>query len=296
MAAVAPAGSAPVIQDGWLQSCCCVTQKPRDEIAQWMLLDTNAHASPSCMQMLLCQCRSEERVASGIEDVPQLAGLAGATLQRAPPDWPTKGSVQTLKWCTYDKEKRVADLQVFGGFGGPSNVGLWTEPVSLKWHCLINLARCCVRACALERSLALRTRAAQPCHIHSIHGHRIFSRSPAAQNYSYRFTFSEDYRHADIQIRANCCCVCLVPPCAPAWCKVPDAITRFNAVQHESSGSGEYWVRSSSTCAGDCTAPATEPETFAMRHPPLSTAPLLSDIGARGPALSCGQGSTRMTS
>jgi len=154
MAAVAPAGSAPVIQDGWLQSCCCVTQKPRDEIAQWMLLDTNAHASPSCMQMLLCQCRSEERVASGIEDVPQLAGLAGATLQRAPPDWPTKGSVQTLKWCRYDKEKRVADLQVFGGFGGPSNVGLWTEPVSLKWHCLINLARCCVRARALERSLA----------------------------------------------------------------------------------------------------------------------------------------------
>ena len=156
MAAVAPAGSAPVIQDGWLQSCCCVTQKPRDEIAQWMLLDTNAHASPSCMQMLLCQCRSEERVASGIEDVPQLAGLAGATLQRAPPHWPTKGSVQTLKWCTYDKEKRVADLQVFGGFGGPSNVGLWTEPVSLKWHCLINLARCCVRARALERSFALR--------------------------------------------------------------------------------------------------------------------------------------------
>ena len=167
MAAVAPAGSAPVIQDGWLQFCCCVTQKPRDEIAQWMLLDTNAHASPSCMQMLLCQCRSEERVASGIEDVPQLAGLAGATLQRAPPDWPTKGSVQTLKWCRYDKEKRVADLQVFGGFGGPSNVGLWTEPISLKWHCLINLARCCVRARALERSLALRTRAAQPCHIHS---------------------------------------------------------------------------------------------------------------------------------
>ena len=156
MAAVAPAGSAPLIQDGWrwLQSCCCVTQKPRDEIAQWMLLDTNAHASPSYMQMLLCQCRSEERVPSGIEDVPQLAGLAGATLQRAPPDWPTKGSVQTLKWCRYDKEKRVADLQVFGGFGGPSNVGLWTEPVSLKWHCLINLARCCVRARALERSLA----------------------------------------------------------------------------------------------------------------------------------------------
>ena len=157
MAAVAPAGSAPVIQDGWLQSCCCVTQRPRDEIAQWMLLDTNAHASPSCRQMLLCQCGSEERVPSGIEDVPQLAGLAGATLQRAPPDWPTKGSVQTLKWCRYDKEKRVADLQVFGGFGGPSNVGLWTEPVSLKWHCLINLARCCVRARALERSLALRT-------------------------------------------------------------------------------------------------------------------------------------------
>ena len=103
--------------------------------------------------------------------------------------------------------------------------------------------------------------------------HRIFSRSPAAQNYSYRFIFSEDYRYADIQIRANCCCVCLVPPCAPAWCKVPDAITRFNAVQHESSGSGEYWVRNSSTCAGDCTAPATEPETFAMRRAPLSPHP-----------------------
>ena len=155
-------------------------------------------------------------------------------------------------------------------------------------------------------SLALRTHAAQRCHNHSLHGHRIFSRSPAAQNYSYRFIFSEDYRHADIQIRANCCCVCLVPPCAPAWCKVadlpcltpqgegvarsrrrvkahdvrsfhpgqvPDAITRFNAAQHESSGSGEYWVRSSSTCAGDCTAPATEPETCAMRRAPLSPRP-----------------------
>ena len=31
--------------------------------------------------------------------------------------------------------------------------------------------------------------------------------------------------------------------CAPAWCAIPDGITRFNAVQHESSTSGEYWVR-----------------------------------------------------
>jgi hypothetical protein len=138
---VAPADSRP--RPSCLNTCCCVEVRLRDDLADWMLSETNAAASPSCMQRLLCQCGPEKRVLSGVENVSEIKGMAGATMQRAPPAWPTGGSVQTLKWAAFDRERRVAQLQVFGGFGGRSNVGLWTEPDDCKWHCLINLARCC---------------------------------------------------------------------------------------------------------------------------------------------------------
>lgn len=179
----------PQKSSSMLAMCCCVEEQPRETLPQWMLLNTNASAQPSLMQRLLCQCGPEARVSNGIEDIPEIRGVAGGLLQSAPPDWPTKGSVQTLKYCKFDKEKRVATIQVFGGFGGPSSVGLWTEPGgSCKWYFLINLARCC--------------------------------------NYSYRFEFSEDWRHADIKIMANFCCVCCVPPCFPACCALPDCLVK----------------------------------------------------------------------
>ena len=146
MSQVAPADSEPV--PTCATSCCCVILKPRDTLQQWMIIGTNEDVPPSCMQRLLCQCAPERRKPSGVEAVPEIRGLAGASLQRAPPGWPTAGSVQTLKWCQFDKAKRVATLQVFGGFGGLSSVGLWTEPDVARWYCLINLARCCNYSCA----------------------------------------------------------------------------------------------------------------------------------------------------
>jgi hypothetical protein len=91
-------------------------------LPMWMLND-NAAEQPSVFQRVcMCQCAPERRVASGVESVLQIKSLAGATLQFG--DHATGGSVQTLKWCQFDRVKRVAQLQVFGGFGGSSSVSL----------------------------------------------------------------------------------------------------------------------------------------------------------------------------
>ncbi|EOD24641.1 hypothetical protein EMIHUDRAFT_435421 [Emiliania huxleyi CCMP1516] len=128
----------------------------------------------------------------------------------------TGGSIQTLKWSTWDPDSRVAHLEVFGGYGGSSHTGQWTEPPGCLWLFLINLGRCC--------------------------------------DYSYRFEFSEDYRRAEILIEANlCCCCCLpIPPCLPAWFVLPGSCVRFEAIQaDEGSNDGTDWVRQSSICGGD---------------------------------------------
>ena len=156
------------------ESCCCLELKPRADIASWMLLDDLSTQPQSLMQKFLCHCQPEARVNSGIEKVPQIASLAGATLQRGTHS--TAGSVQTLKWAAYDPATRTAVMEVFGGFGGTGQRAQWTEPDKGTWYFLMNLARFC--------------------------------------NYSYRFKFSEDYRRADIDILANCtgcCCVPCVP-------------------------------------------------------------------------------------
>jgi len=200
----------PTVFQSCCAACCCLEIRPRDDVADWMLRSDNADAAPSFMQRCLCQCGPEKRVLSGVEDVPQISSLAGATLQYG--THATGGSVQTLKWCKFDKDKRVADLQVFGGFGGTSSVGLWTEPAEkCYWTCLINLGRVC--------------------------------------NYSYRFEFAEDWRHVDIKIRANICCC--IWPWAPAWFQAPDNCATFSATQTDESTDGKHWVRKSSTCGGE---------------------------------------------
>ena len=117
---------------------------------------------------------------------------SGATQQTG--DHSTGGSVQTLKWCKYDAEERVATLSVFGGAGGArrGETGLWTEPVSCIWAVFMNIGRLC--------------------------------------DYTYRFEFSEDYKEIDLRVMVNCCCVCPVClPCCSAWCTVPKCITKTTA-------------------------------------------------------------------
>lgn len=189
-----------------MESCCCVVVKPRKDLAQWLLVNEETLA-PSPMMYFLGDCSGKARVKSGIDAIPQISSLAGATLQRG--EHSTGGSVQTLKWAVFDAEKRVAHLEVFGGAGKPGNqTGQWTEPNISAWYCLINLARCC--------------------------------------DYSYVFHFSEDWRRADIDIKANCCCLCCVPPCVPAWFTLPRSLVAFEMVQAEDSTDGSRWIRNSS--------------------------------------------------
>jgi len=73
------------------ERCFCVAVKPRSSLAQWMLLDDHSTKPQSLAQKLLCHCKPEKRVNSGVGDVPQIASLAGATLQRGSysPTWDT---------------------------------------------------------------------------------------------------------------------------------------------------------------------------------------------------------------
>jgi hypothetical protein len=107
--------------NGFFEALCCVKTAHRDQIGTWMIADDAATIPPSLMQRLLCQCGPSTRVPNGIERIPEIASLAGGTLQFAPPDWPTRGSVQSLRACQFDAQRRRALIQVFGGFGGPSS-------------------------------------------------------------------------------------------------------------------------------------------------------------------------------
>ena len=127
---------------------------------------------------------------------------------------------------------------VFGGFGGYSSVGLWTEPpAAAHWYFLINLARVC--------------------------------------NYTYVFEFAEDWRRVEIKIRGNLCCCCFCLPWLPAWFQVPDKCATFSATQLPESKDGSAWSRDSSVCGGEETKTyelleARAPEIFArvpLAHP-----------------------------
>jgi hypothetical protein len=142
--------------------CCCVTLVPRDTIGQAMLLDMRSSTPPSLLERMLCMCKPIPRIASGIEEVPEISALAGATLQRG--DHPTRGSVQTLKWAIFDKTKRVAIMEVFGGSRLNNQLGQWASAQGPEWEfkpvssgCFTN----CLRLC----------------------------------DWTYKFEFTEDWRH-----------------------------------------------------------------------------------------------------
>merc|ERR1740121_2089697 len=144
-------------------SCCCLRVEDRDTAPDWMLSQPTTGAPSLYVRCCWCMCTPEERHANALEDIPQLRGLAGITVQDG--DHNTKGSLETLRYDRYDPASRVLDTSVFGGFYNRAKLGLWTEPTtplysSCMWAFLMNLAR--------------------------------------QANYSYRFEFSEDLRSADI--------------------------------------------------------------------------------------------------
>jgi len=182
------------------------------------MLSTNATKAPSLFQRLcMCQRGPSERVPSGIETVPQLRGLAGVLVQAG--DQYSSGSMLTLKWAKWDAAKRQVDLQVFGGFTGSgcggssgSELGLWTGRIEALRCFFMNLGR--------------------------------------FGAYTYRFTFSEDYRRADIDTMGNplaLCCICL--PCA--WVTIPKCCFAFEMVQTDDSTDGTSWKRNNSRCGSD---------------------------------------------
>lgn len=163
-------------------------------------------------------CTPEERHANALEDIPQLRGLAGITVQDG--DHNTKGSLETLRYDRYDPASRVLDTSVFGGFYNRAKLGLWTEPTtplysSCMWAFLMNLAR--------------------------------------QANYSYRFEFSEDLRSADILLRGNVfiLCGCCMPCCCLPFCPsvtVPKFCCTNTMRQAEDSVGGTHWERHQGIC------------------------------------------------
>ena len=81
----------------------------RDSIVKRMLSD-NAGVQPSLFQRIwLCQCYPETRVANAIEEIPEIAGLAGITMQDGQLN---QGSLQTFRWARFDKKERMLNVQV----------------------------------------------------------------------------------------------------------------------------------------------------------------------------------------
>lgn len=193
-----------------IANCCCFGIIDRDDSSD--LVTQEMTGAPSLYQRLcMCQCSPRPKPQTGLELVPELRGLAGVSLQDG--THTTAGSLQTVKWGSFDPETRVAELAVFGGFY-QSTTGVWTEPVNCLWCCLANLGR--------------------------------------TANYSYRFEFSEDYSFADIKIKGNplvfcgCCC-----PCIPAWCTIPSCISQTNMKQSEGIDDGTSWDRYNGLCGAE---------------------------------------------
>ena len=87
---------------------CCQSLEDRDELAAWMIQSDDATLPPSLCQRCLCQCGPAARLPSGIEKIPEISSLAGATLQDGTHS--TAGSVQTLKWADFDAHKHTARM------------------------------------------------------------------------------------------------------------------------------------------------------------------------------------------
>jgi len=194
-----------------LSACCCLDLKARDEATE--LVTKSTSAQPSLYQRLcMCQCAPQDRLPSGLELVPQLQGLAGVLLQDG--DHETGGTLFTLKWASFDREKRTMEIPVFGGFYGGSTTGVWTQPLEVRWCCLMNLGR--------------------------------------TGNYTYRLEFNEDFSFADIRVFGNplvLCCCCF--PCIPAWFEMPRCIASPTMRQSEGSSDGTSWDRFEARFGGE---------------------------------------------
>jgi hypothetical protein len=159
-----------------------VVETDRDDLLQRIVLN-DVSPQPSWLQRFLCDCGSGARKASGIQDIPEIANLAGLLLQNGDETHSTNGTIFTLKWSDFDKETRVAQLEVYGGCGSQQHTGAWSALNNQKWKLLSMVGRCC--------------------------------------NYSYRFQFSEDWQRADIDIKGNCCLIPCCKPwfsIPKSWC------------------------------------------------------------------------------
>jgi len=176
---------APSMTEKLTECCFGVDVKDRSELLQSMLLDDHS-PPPSWCQRLLCDCgASRKRTISGIQDIPEISNLAGLLIQNGDPaTHATSGTLFTLKYADFDKETRIGERHVYGGCGGQQHTGQWPALQNKTWLTALTIGRCC--------------------------------------NYSYRFTFTEDWQKADIEIRENLCCVaCCLPPCSKAWFGIP---------------------------------------------------------------------------
>ena len=202
----------PTQLEKFTECCFGVVVKDRSELLQAILLDDHS-PPPTWCQRLLCDCGARKRTLSGIEDIPEISNLAGLLLQNGDAMvHSTNGTVFTLKYADFDKETRIGELEVYGGYGGKQHTGQWSALNNKTWLALLTLGRCC--------------------------------------NYSYRFSFSEDWRKADIDIRANCCCATCLPPCSKAWFNIPKSVAAFEMIQAKKSINGSHWIRNSSSGGG----------------------------------------------
>eukprot|EP00930_Biecheleria_cincta_P062604 TRINITY_DN48061_c0_g1_i1.p1 TRINITY_DN48061_c0_g1~~TRINITY_DN48061_c0_g1_i1.p1 ORF type:complete len:288 (+),score=45.14 TRINITY_DN48061_c0_g1_i1:77-865(+) len=215
METTAPKAAEP--RHGWgenvLSCCCCLKTFPREVINEVILGNDAGTQEQSVFQRLcFCYCYPKARVNNGIEQIPELKGLAGLMIQDG--DHVTAGSLTFLKYAKWDAETRIAYMPVFSGFGWwhGGTTGLWTEPAYTAWCCIMNVAR--------------------------------------LANYTYRFSFSEDYMHGDIDVLVNpcCCCGCV---CLPAWFTLPRCLNHFTFEQDLGSKDGTEWTRYNAKCMGE---------------------------------------------
>lgn len=151
---------------------------------------------------------SRKRTPSGIAEIPEISNLAGLLMQNALPDvlHKTAGTTCTLKWAAFDKKTRTVELQNYGNFDG-RQIGEWSYFNNNQWrNLLIPLAR-------------------------------VF-------NYSYRFTFDEDWQRADIDLGL------FYTLSGKARIFVPRSLLHFDMVQTKESKNGSQWLRRSSTLGG----------------------------------------------
>ena len=170
-------------------TCCerlwSVKVEERSEIGNWMLLDTRDNDPPSLCGRLLCFCApTYPRVPNAIKDIPEISMLAGAMLED---DWGLKGSVFTNRYMDFDKLNRVGNIKVCGG---------------------AEICNNCCASCGGHYQVAQWSAGDTSCVRYPL---SVFGR---CANFGYRYTFSSDWRKADIAITLNLC-FCIPWSCRP---------------------------------------------------------------------------------